>query len=136
VTTYEAQAAIELEMIADANMSEIYGYNIENEQGGKGARGQEGEEARGQGGKSRRSRFAGFGIPSERALIIKVVENGELCYDLPDMEEIQYQAIQNLSHLPDNYKRIENADQYPVRKSSELEALRASVEDKISHDVR
>ena len=29
VTTYEAQAAIELEMVADANTSDVYGYNIE-----------------------------------------------------------------------------------------------------------
>jgi len=73
-------------------------------------------------------------IRSEMPLIIKVVENGELCYDLPNMKEIQARAIQNLSHLSDNYKRLEDADQYPVRKSSELEALRASVEYKISHD--
>ncbi|MFQ6040161.1 MAG: carbamoyltransferase HypF [Candidatus Poribacteria bacterium] len=33
VTTYEAQAAIELEMVADAKTSHIYGYNIENESG-------------------------------------------------------------------------------------------------------
>jgi hydrogenase maturation protein HypF len=31
VTTYEAQAAIELEMIADENTSDVYAYNIENE---------------------------------------------------------------------------------------------------------
>ena len=94
----------------------------ERRQGSKGARGQKEEEARRQGGKE--------------ALIIKVVENGELCCDLPNIEEIQTRAIQNLSHLPDNYKRIENVDQYPVRKSSELEALRTSLEDKISHDMR
>lgn len=69
-------------------------------------------------------------------LIIQVVENGELCYDPPNIEEIQSRTIQNLSYLSDNYKRIENADQYPVSKSSELEALRASLEDKISRDMR
>jgi hydrogenase maturation protein HypF len=31
--TYEAQAAIELEMVADVKTSDIYGYNIENENG-------------------------------------------------------------------------------------------------------
>ena len=71
---------------------------------------------------------------SEMPLIIQVVKNGELCYDLPNMDEIQARTIQNLSHLSDNYKRIEDADQYLVRKSSELEALRASVEDKIGRE--
>jgi len=33
VATYEAQAAIELEMIANAHTSEIYGYKIEKENG-------------------------------------------------------------------------------------------------------
>jgi len=33
VTTYEAQAAIELEMIADANATDVYSYNIKNENG-------------------------------------------------------------------------------------------------------
>jgi len=71
---------------------------------------------------------------SEMPLIIPVVENGELCYNLPSMEEIQARTVENLSHLSDNYKRIENADQYPVRKSTELEALRASVANKISRE--
>jgi nicotinate phosphoribosyltransferase len=71
---------------------------------------------------------------SKRALIIKVVENGELSYDLPNIEEIQTRTIQNLSYLSDNYKRLENADQYPVHKSLELETLRVSLEDKIRRD--
>ena len=69
----------------------------------------------------------------EIPLIIQVVENGELCYDPPNIEEIQSRTIQNLSYLSDNYKRLENADQYPVHKSLELETLRVSLEDKISH---
>jgi hydrogenase maturation protein HypF len=46
VTTYEAQAAIELEMIVDVNTSEIYGYKIENEQGGKEAKRLDGKTAK------------------------------------------------------------------------------------------
>ena len=68
----------------------------------------------------------------DRPLIVPVIEAGELCYDLPGMDEIQERAAENLSHLTEQYKKIEGAAEYPVKKSAELEALRATVEDEIN----
>jgi len=60
-------------------------------------------------------------------LIKPVIENGCLCCDLPSIEEIQTLALENLSRLEDRYKRLEDADEYPIKKSDELESLRESV---------
>jgi len=68
-------------------------------------------------------------------LIKPVIENGALCCDVPSIEEIQARALENLSHLKDKYKRLEDADEYPVRKSGELEALRESVQKEISQSA-
>ncbi|MBC8461517.1 MAG: carbamoyltransferase HypF [Deltaproteobacteria bacterium] len=79
VTTYEAQAAIELEMVADANTSDVYGYNIENEQGGKGARGQEGKGARGQAEIRNPKSEDGVDIIDVRKMFCEIVSDLQRC---------------------------------------------------------
>ncbi|MGB9915570.1 MAG: nicotinate phosphoribosyltransferase [Candidatus Bathyarchaeales archaeon] len=56
-------------------------------------------------------------------LLIKVMEKGEIIYDLPSLERIRETAAENLARLPEKYKKLTNAPMYPVELSRELEAL-------------
>ncbi|MBE7446736.1 MAG: nicotinate phosphoribosyltransferase [Planctomycetia bacterium] len=70
------------------------------------------------------------GIP----LLIPVIKNGEMCYDLPTIHEIQHTTSNNLAHLPEPFKRLTDAETYPVTKSQGLEAKRHEAE-KILRDI-
>jgi nicotinate phosphoribosyltransferase len=56
-------------------------------------------------------------------LLIKVMEKGEIIYQLPTLDSIRERALQNLSKLPDKYKKLEKPLQYPVSKSPALKKL-------------
>src|SRR3990170_4858602 len=56
-------------------------------------------------------------------LLIKVMEKGEIIYDLPSLDEIRATAADNLSKLPEKYKELTNAPEYPVELSRDLERL-------------
>jgi len=56
-------------------------------------------------------------------LLVKVMEKGEIIYDLPSISEIRRTAIENLSHLPERFKRLKKAARYPVELSPKLERL-------------
>jgi nicotinate phosphoribosyltransferase len=56
-------------------------------------------------------------------LLIKVVEKGKVVYDFPTLEEIRERALENLSRLPEKYKRLRNAAKYPVELSPKLKKL-------------
>ncbi|HKZ93910.1 MAG TPA: nicotinate phosphoribosyltransferase [Candidatus Bathyarchaeia archaeon] len=56
-------------------------------------------------------------------LLIKVVEKGEVVYELPRLEEIRKNTLENLSKLPDRYKRLRKAPHYPVTVSPNLKML-------------
>jgi nicotinate phosphoribosyltransferase len=56
-------------------------------------------------------------------LLIKVIENGKITCDLPSLSEIRAAASENLSKLPEKYKRLTDAPTYPVELSPALEAL-------------
>lgn len=64
------------------------------------------------------------GIP----LLIAVMKEGKICYDLPTIHEIQGAAIDNLARLAEPFKRLKDAKTYPAIKSNELEAKRQEVE--------
>jgi len=64
------------------------------------------------------------GIP----LLIPVMKEGKICYDLPTIHEIQRAATDNLARLAEPFKRLKDAKTYPVIKSKELEAKRQEVE--------
>ena len=64
------------------------------------------------------------GIP----LLIPVMKEGKICYDLPTIHEIQGAATDNLARLAEPFKRLKDAKTYPVIKSKGLEAKRQEVE--------
>ena len=56
-------------------------------------------------------------------LLVKVMENGEITCDLPSLGEIRATASENLSKLPEKYKKLTDAPTYPVELSQALENL-------------
>jgi len=56
-------------------------------------------------------------------LLVKVMENGKIVYDLPSLEEIRKRALDSLSKLPDKYKKLKGAPLYPVELSAGLKSL-------------
>jgi nicotinate phosphoribosyltransferase len=64
-------------------------------------------------------------------LLVKVMEKGEITYDLPSLEEIRVAAAKSLTLLPEKYKKVKKAPEYPVEISQELEKLIAKLEVRI-----
>jgi nicotinate phosphoribosyltransferase len=56
-------------------------------------------------------------------LLVKVMDKGNLTYKLPSLNEIRVYASENLSKLPDKYKALSNAEEYPVELSLNLQRL-------------
>ena len=56
-------------------------------------------------------------------LLVKVMDKGKLIYNLPSLEQIRDYAAENLSKLPDQYKALTNAQEYPVELSLKLQKL-------------
>jgi len=64
-------------------------------------------------------------------LLVKVMEKGEIIYDLPSIDEIRATAAESLSKLPGKYKKLTGAQAYPVELSQELESLIKNLEKKL-----
>ena len=56
-------------------------------------------------------------------LLVPVVLKGKLVYSFPDLFEIQRKVKTELARLPEQYKRLTDAEEYPVVLSPELERL-------------
>ena len=54
---------------------------------------------------------------------MKVMEKGEITYNLPALDEIRAAAEKNLTKLPAKYKRLTNPPEYSVDLSPALESL-------------
>ena len=54
-----------------------------------------------------------------RPVLTVIYENGQLVYDLPELEEIKHYAQDSLNSLWEEYKRDLNPQQYPVDLSTE-----------------
>ena len=68
------------------------------------------------------------------ALLVKVMENGKLTYNLPSLTEIRRYALQNLSNLPSQYKSLVNAKEYPVELSLNLQKLIKTLTQQLTKD--
>jgi nicotinate phosphoribosyltransferase len=54
-------------------------------------------------------------------LLIPVMENGKITYELPSLNEVRTAAKESLSRLPEQYKKLTNPQTYPVDLSKALE---------------
>jgi nicotinate phosphoribosyltransferase len=63
-------------------------------------------------------------------LLRPVMENGKLLSPLPSLAEIRGLAASSLSRLPLRYRRLEQPDIYPVRRSQALEDLTEEVRER------
>jgi nicotinate phosphoribosyltransferase len=62
-----------------------------------------------------------------RALLLKVMEKGNIVYDMPQLKRIRENALRNLSGLPGRYKKLRNAPVYPVELSPKLEEIKKTL---------
>jgi nicotinate phosphoribosyltransferase len=56
-------------------------------------------------------------------LLLKVMKEGEIVYDLPTLEDVRKRAIENLSKLPEEIKKLKKAKRYTVTLSPKLRKL-------------
>jgi nicotinate phosphoribosyltransferase len=63
-------------------------------------------------------------------LLVKIIEKGKQVTPLPTLPDIQRRAKEQLARLPEQYRRLEGADKYPVSFSKGLEKLLARVKKK------
>lgn len=64
------------------------------------------------------------------ALLRPVLEGGRLVAPLPELAGIRQAAAANLARLPDQYRRLENPETYPVRRSRALDQLMEQVRER------
>ena len=64
-------------------------------------------------------------------LMVKVMEKGKVTYDFPSLSEIRSAAAENLSLLPDKYKRVTGTAEYPVELSQNLEKMMTNLKRKL-----
>ena len=64
-------------------------------------------------------------------LLSKVMEKGKIVYDLPSLEEIRKKALENVSRLPEKYKKLRGAPRYPVELSPRLKILMKELTEKL-----
>ncbi len=57
------------------------------------------------------------------ALLIKVMEDGKMTYELPTLDEVRSKAKASLSKLPEKYKKLISPPLYPVELSGNLNEL-------------
>ncbi len=69
-------------------------------------------------------------IEDSEPLLVPVVRNGELVYSYRDMAAMQATAETELERLPEPYKRLTKADEYPVVLSPGLEDLLEALKQK------
>ena len=62
-------------------------------------------------------------FPEAEGLLTPVLENGKRLSPPPLLEKIRERAAKNLSRLPENFRRLEDSDTFPVEKSASLQNL-------------
>jgi nicotinate phosphoribosyltransferase len=64
-------------------------------------------------------------------LLVKVMKNGKTIGDLPSLEEIRKRASEDISRLPEKYKKLKGAPRYPVKLSPRLKRLMEELTDRL-----
>jgi nicotinate phosphoribosyltransferase len=65
-------------------------------------------------------------------LLIKIMEKGKMVYQSPPLEAVRKNALDNLSKLPDEYKRLRKTPRYPVETSPCLKRMMKN----LVHDLK
>jgi nicotinate phosphoribosyltransferase len=65
-------------------------------------------------------------------LLVRIMEDGRITYELPSLEEMRRVTLKNLSELPEKYKRLRGSSAYPVELSCRLSKIRSQVVDRLS----
>ncbi len=65
-------------------------------------------------------------------LLVKVMKNGKITHALPALGEVRAAAAENLSKLPEKYKKLTDAPAYPVELSQALENLITKLRQKLT----
>ncbi|MFX1411555.1 MAG: nicotinate phosphoribosyltransferase [Promethearchaeota archaeon] len=63
-------------------------------------------------------------------LLIPIMKDGNLVYDMPSIEEIQNYYLKNIKKLPDYYKQLEQVNHIPLKISKSLQALTSNLKKK------
>jgi nicotinate phosphoribosyltransferase len=74
--------------------------------------------------------LADEGVEGE-PLLVKVMEKGNIVYDLPSLEKIRENTLKNLSRLPDKYRKLKNPALYRVELSPKLKKIKKMLTDQI-----
>jgi hypothetical protein len=61
------------------------------------------------------------------------MEKGNITHDLPTLEEIRNFTLQNLSELPDMYKKLTRTPSYPVELSPQLMKIKKKLTNQIKN---
>jgi nicotinate phosphoribosyltransferase len=64
-------------------------------------------------------------------LLKKVMEDGRITYEIPTLEEIRKATLENLSALPEKYKKLRGSSLYPVELGHGLSKIRSQVIDRL-----
>jgi nicotinate phosphoribosyltransferase len=67
-------------------------------------------------------------------LLVKVMESGKITHALPALGEVRAAAAENLSKLPEDYKKLTDAPAYPVELSRVLENVITKLRQKLTEN--
>ncbi|MCZ7403207.1 MAG: nicotinate phosphoribosyltransferase [Candidatus Methanoperedens sp.] len=73
-------------------------------------------------------------VDNAEPLLKQVVKNGKIICNRPSLDMIRQRAALNFLHLPEKYKKLDQAPVYPVEFSRKLVALREKVIERIKRE--
>jgi len=65
-------------------------------------------------------------------LLVRIMEDGQITYEMPTLKEMRRVTLKNLSELPEKNKRLRGSSAYPVELSRRLSKIRSQVVDRLS----
>jgi nicotinate phosphoribosyltransferase len=65
-------------------------------------------------------------------LLVRIMEDGQITYEMPTLKEMRRVTLKNLSELPEKYKRLRGSSAYPIELSRRLSKIRSQVVDRLS----
>jgi nicotinate phosphoribosyltransferase len=67
-------------------------------------------------------------------LLAKVMEDGKIAFNLPTLDGVRKRALENVSRLPEECKKLKGACRYPVKLSPGLRKLTKELAEKLRRD--